>query len=72
MTVQGERKREEEEERTSYHRYEKSYGKFSRSLFLPQNALVDRIQAKMENGVLEVHVPKAVEREDASKKVDIA
>jgi len=41
-----------------YSRIECSYGKFSRSFTLPENANIDNIQAKMENGTLEVILPK--------------
>ncbi|KAG4102060.1 HSP20-like chaperone [Neocallimastix lanati (nom. inval.)] len=41
-----------------YSKIECSYGKFSRSFTLPENADINKIQAKLENGVLEVHLPK--------------
>ena len=41
-----------------YSRIECSYGKFERSFSIPENADVNTIQAKMENGVLEVTLPK--------------
>jgi len=41
-----------------YSRIECSYGKFERSFSIPENVDVSTIQAKMENGVLEVTLPK--------------
>jgi len=41
-----------------YSKIECSYGKFSRSFTLPENADINKIQARLENGVLEVHLPK--------------
>ncbi|ORY30631.1 HSP20-like chaperone [Neocallimastix californiae] len=41
-----------------YSKIECSYDKFSRSFTLPENADINKIQAKLENGVLEVHLPK--------------
>ncbi len=41
-----------------YSRIECSYGRFERSFSIPENADVNTIQAKMENGVLEVTLPK--------------
>jgi len=41
-----------------YSRIECSYGKFERSFSIPENVDVNTIQAKMENGVLEVTLPK--------------
>jgi len=41
-----------------YSRIECSYGKFERSFSIPENVDANTIQAKMENGVLEVTLPK--------------
>jgi len=41
-----------------YSKIECSYGRFERSFSIPENADVKTIQAKMENGVLEVTLPK--------------
>ena len=41
-----------------YSRIECSYGRFERSFSIPENADVNTIQAKLENGVLEVTLPK--------------
>ncbi|ORY74011.1 HSP20-like chaperone [Neocallimastix californiae] len=48
----------EEENNKKYSRIECSYGKFSRSFSIPENADINNIQAKMENGVLEVTLKK--------------
>ncbi|ORY14719.1 HSP20-like chaperone [Neocallimastix californiae] len=47
-----------------YSKIECRYGKFSRSFILPENADINKIQARLENGVLEVHLPKL----EATKK----
>src|SRR5215208_8235666 len=54
LTVSGERKSESEDKREGYHRVERSFGSFSRSLTLPQGLDPERVDAKFENGVLEV------------------
>ena len=59
LTVSGERRFEEEVKEDKYYRIERRYGSFSRSLALPQTADESRVEAKYENGVLEVTVPKA-------------
>jgi HSP20 family protein len=61
MTVSGERKSESEDKREGYHRVERSFGSFSRSLTLPQGIDPERVDAKFENGVLEVQIPKPAE-----------
>jgi HSP20 family protein len=59
LTVSGERRFQEEVKEDKYYRIERRYGSFSRSIALPQTADEAKIQAKYENGVLEVTVPKA-------------
>ena len=59
LTVSGERRFEEEVNEDKCYRIERRYGSFSRSLALPQTVQEDGIEAKYENGVLEVIVPKA-------------
>jgi HSP20 family protein len=61
LTVSGERKSESEDKREGYHRVERSFGSFSRSLTLPQGIDPERVEAKFENGVLEVQIPKPAE-----------
>ena len=47
-----------------YSKIECHYGKFSRSFTLPENADINKIQGRLDNGVLEVHLPKL----EATKK----
>jgi HSP20 family protein len=57
LVIQGERKREHEEERGGVHRSERSYGSFYRSIPLPEGANLEQAKAQFNNGVLEVKVP---------------
>jgi len=50
-------------------RSEIGYGKFSRSFELPEDIQADKIEAKQENGVLTLHVPKAEEVKPRTIKV---
>ena len=61
LTVSGERKAEHEEKREGFHRVERAFGRFSRSLTLPQGVAADKVTAGFDNGVLEVKVPKPEE-----------
>lgn len=59
LTVHGERRAEHKEEREGgYRRIEKSYGKFERTFTLPPQIDEAKVQARFENGVLEILVPK--------------
>lgn len=57
LVIQGERKREHEENREGYHRSERSYGQFYRLIPLPEGANVDQANAEFQNGELRVTVP---------------
>lgn len=59
LTVSGERRFEEEVKEDKFYRIERRYGSFSRSLALPSTADETKVEAKYENGVLKVTVPKA-------------
>jgi HSP20 family protein len=59
LTISGERKTEQEEERGGYYVRERRYGSFSRSLSVPEGVDESKIHASYENGVLEVTVEGA-------------
>lgn len=59
MTIEGEKKVEQKHEKGKFYHYERSCGKFSRSFTLPEDADSGKIEAKMENGVLNLNIPKA-------------
>jgi HSP20 family protein len=58
LTIKGEKKEERKTEKDRYYHFERSYGKFSRSFALPEEVDSEHIEAKMENGVLELSLPK--------------
>jgi len=58
LSISGERTREAKEETDTYHRLERSTGRFLRRFQLPENVDVQKVSAACENGVLHVIVPK--------------
>ncbi len=60
LTLSGEKARESEEKNVSFHRVERTYGRFSRSIQLDKDVVADGIQASFKDGVLKIEVPKAV------------
>jgi HSP20 family protein len=62
LTISGERKSEHEERKDGYYRFERAYGAFRRTLALPEGVDPEQINATVENGVLEVHIPKPEQR----------
>jgi len=65
LTISGERHSKEEVKEKDYYRMESSFGKFSRSFTLPDNVDAENIEAKAENGVLEVVIPKLASKASA-------
>ena len=59
LRLSGERKFEKDTKKENYHRIERTYGTFSRSFALPTQVSSDKVEAKFEDGVLSIVVPKA-------------
>ena len=62
LTLSGSREAEHERNEQGWHRLERSYGSFSRSLTLPDGVDPDKVAASFDRGVLEVRIPKPEER----------
>jgi len=75
LTISMEKKNETKEEGKNgkYLRREFSYVSFTKNLILPDNVEKDKIEAKVENGVLTVVIPKQKEedRESKPRKINI-
>lgn len=69
LTIEGERKREEKKEEKDYFYQEVSYGKFSRTIPLPDGVDAEKVKANYKKGVLEITLPAP--KQLASKKVQI-
>jgi HSP20 family protein len=59
LTIRGEKRQEFDENNERVHRSERVYGVFERTFVLPNTVDPDRIEARVENGVLVVRIPKA-------------
>ncbi|XP_022731564.1 18.5 kDa class I heat shock protein [Durio zibethinus] len=72
LQISGERNAEKEDKNDTWHRVERSSGKFSRRFRLPENVKMDNVKASMENGVLTVTVPKVEMKKPDIKSVEIS
>jgi HSP20 family protein len=61
LTIQGERQFAHDSSEQQFHRVERRYGAFRRSITLPDHVMADRIEATVDNGVLQIMVPKMEE-----------
>ena len=69
LTIRGERKLEKKEEAENYTRIESFFGRFERAFKLPADADSENIEAKYEDGVLKIFIPK--KQKDSGKKIEI-
>lgn len=69
LTIKGEKKVEKEEQGKTYHRIERSYGSFTRTINLPSQVVKDKVEAKEHQGILEITLPKMEKAK--SKKITV-
>ncbi len=71
LTISGERRDEQEIEDRGLRRTERRYGRFTRSLALPEGAQVEQIQASFRDGVLEITVPLTPSAAPQRRTIDV-
>jgi HSP20 family protein len=71
LTIRGEKKEEQEEKRRDYHRIERCYGSFSRTVSLPSAVDADTVEATFKDGVLTIAMPKREEARTRKVKVEV-
>jgi HSP20 family protein len=71
LTIRGERKREQEAAKESYHRVERLYGTFSRSFSLPSTVDNEKVNAEFKDGVLKVTLPSREEAKPRQIQVQV-
>lgn len=69
LTISGEREAEHEDHSKGFHRIERSFGRFSRSLDLPDGIEASAVTAEFDRGVLEVRIPKPEERQPTKVQI---
>jgi HSP20 family protein len=71
LTIKGEKKQEKEEKDENYHRVERSYGAFSRTIRLPVDVQNDKIKANHRDGVLKITLPKSKKAKSKEIKIKV-
>jgi HSP20 family protein len=73
LTFRGEAvKNETSEQDTTYHYSERTIGKFERSFQLPEEFKIDQVQAKMNNGLLTLSIPRQEPPQSTKRKIIIS
>jgi HSP20 family protein len=71
LIIEGESRCEREEDVGGIHRSERRYGRFFRSIPLPEGAKVDQARASLENGVLEITVPVQQQQSSNQRQIPV-
>ena len=71
LTIRAKKEEEHTEDEKHYKKSEFKYGEFSRSVYLPQDVDFDKIDAKLEHGVLKIKIPKLEKSKDTVKKITV-
>jgi HSP20 family protein len=69
LTVAGERKPVNEHDTEGFHRIERAFGRFSRTLTLPTGIDPEAVQARFDRGVLEVAIPKPAQKKPKQVRI---
>ena len=69
LSISGERKPDEVDKDANYHRRERGYGSFSRTIQLPFMVDPNKVEANFKNGVLMISLPRA--EVDKPKKITV-
>ena len=70
LSIKGEKKFEGEEKKDDYHRIERSYGCFQRTVTLPSDVDDQNISATYKDGVLTLSMPKSPTNKTVRVKVE--
>lgn len=71
LSVSCQREENINEEKDDYTRREYNYSSFSRTFRLPETVVADKIKAQYDNGVLHITVPKAEQKEQRRKRINV-
>jgi HSP20 family protein len=73
LTIRGEKKseRDEKNQNKNWHVVERSYGSFNRTISLPFDPDPANVEAKVDKGVLHIHLPKPAEVAKKQQKIEI-
>jgi HSP20 family protein len=72
LVISGERKAEHEAHERGWYRVERAFGRFNRSLTLPDGIDADAVSAEVDHGVLTVRIPKPEQRKPRRVEIKAA
>ena len=69
LTIKGKKEFEDEERKEDYHRIERSYGSFQRTVYLPVNVDESKVEATFKDGILQLVIPKTEKEKTVKVKI---
>jgi HSP20 family protein len=71
LIIKGEKQEEKEEKKKDYYMRERNYGSFERRFEVPESVDAEKIEASFKKGVLTLTLPKKVEAQKPTKKIEV-
>ncbi len=71
LTISGKKERNAEKKEQNYHRVERSFGSFARSLTLPKNVAAKAVVGTFKHGLLEITMPKLVTEKPGAREIPL-
>ena len=71
LTLEGEKKKEDQEKEKNFYRVERTYGSFKRSFNLPYDVDSEKVEAKFEDGLLKISLQKFEEKKKIEKNIKL-
>jgi len=71
LTIKAEKRKESEEKDERFHRVERSYGAFERTMTLPPGVDTENVNAEMKNGTLTITIPKTQRMKEHTRKIAV-
>ena len=71
LTIEGEKKKISENKDQNYYREERCFGKFKRSFTLPVEVDSENVEAKFNNGMLEIKLNKIEPKEEKERVIEL-
>ena len=71
LTLRGEKRSERKEEQAGRRYSERSYGRFERTIPFAAEIDADKVEARCENGVLKITLPKNPKARDKTRRIEI-
>lgn len=71
LTIEGEKKKQDEKKEGNYYRTERSYGSFKRCFTLPDEVDSEKVEARFEDGILYINIDKLEIRKTKEKIIEL-